>query len=43
MLGKARELANYQDEPEQLPTGSFGKNAFLRLGFERRPEPTRPY
>ncbi|OZV59661.1 urease accessory protein [Brucella melitensis] len=40
MLGKARELANYQDEPEQLPTGSFGKNAFLRLGFERRPERT---
>ncbi len=36
----ARELANYQDEPKQLPSGSFGKNAFLRLGFELRPERT---
>ena len=31
----APELAPYQDEPAQLPSGSLGKNAFLRLGFER--------
>jgi urease accessory protein len=37
MLGNARELAGYQDEPKQLPSGSFGKNAYLRLGFEPRP------
>lgn len=37
MLADARELAAYQDEPKQLPSGSFGKNAFLRLGFEPRP------
>jgi urease accessory protein len=30
------ELAPYQDEPRQLPTGSPGKVAHLRLGFERR-------
>lgn len=36
MLTEARELADYQDEPKQLPSGSFGKSAFLRLGFERR-------
>lgn len=36
MLGSVRELAGYQDEPQQLPSGSFGKNAFLRLGFEAR-------
>lgn len=36
MLGGARELAGYQDEPKQLPSGSFGKNAYLRLGFEPR-------
>lgn len=36
MLGNARELAAYQDEPKQLPSGSFGKNGFLRLGFEPR-------
>jgi len=30
------ELAPYQDEPPQLPTGSPGKVAHLRLGFERR-------
>ena len=36
MLSDARELAGYQDEPKQLPSGSFGKNAFLRLGFEPR-------
>jgi urease accessory protein len=32
------ELASYQDEPRQLPTGSPGKVAHLRLGFERRGE-----
>lgn len=37
MLGNARELAGYQDEPKQLPSGSFGKKAYLRLGFEPRP------
>lgn len=30
------ELLPYLDEPAQLPTGSFGKNAFLRLRFEPR-------
>jgi len=30
------ELAPYQDEPRQLATGSPGKVAHLRLGFERR-------
>jgi urease accessory protein len=37
-LRKAPELAAYQDEPKQLPSGAFGKNAFLRLGFERQGE-----
>lgn len=32
-----RELAAFQDEPKQLASGSFGKNAALRLGFEPRP------
>jgi urease accessory protein len=32
------ELAPYQDEPRQLPSGSPGKVAHLRLGFERRGE-----
>lgn len=32
------ELVPYLDEPPQLPSGSFGKNAYLRLRFERRPE-----
>ncbi|WP_378941232.1 urease accessory protein UreD [Mesorhizobium sp. ANAO-SY3R2] len=40
MLANARELAAYQDEPKQLPSGSFGKNAFLRLGFEPRADRT---
>ena len=31
-----RELAPYQDEPKQLPTGSIGKDALLRMRFERR-------
>jgi urease accessory protein len=30
------ELTSFQDEPRQLPSGVAGKNAFLRLGFERR-------
>ncbi|MEO8340759.1 MAG: urease accessory protein UreD [Nitrospirota bacterium] len=34
------ELAQFQDEPGQLPSGVVGKNAFLRLGFERRGERT---
>ena len=34
------ELASFQDEPGQLPSGGVGKNAFLRLGFERRGERT---
>lgn len=38
MRDDARELAGYQDEPKQLPSGSFGKNALVRLGFEPRPE-----
>ncbi len=33
-------LAQFQDEPGQLPSGVVGKNAFLRLGFERRGERT---
>ncbi len=36
MLSSIRELDRYRDEPRQLPTGSFGKNAHLRLDFERR-------
>jgi urease accessory protein len=40
MLGDARELSAYQDEPPQLPSGSFGKNAYLRLGFEPGPHRT---
>jgi urease accessory protein len=35
-----RELFRFQDEPPQLPSGSFGKKGHLRLGFERRPERT---
>lgn len=30
-----RELAAYQDQPRQLPTGSPGKNGYIRMGFER--------
>jgi len=37
MFRDARELGAYQDEPPQLPSGSFGKNAMLRLGFEPGP------
>jgi urease accessory protein len=36
MRSAARELASYQDEPKQLPSGSFGKTPFLRLGFDPR-------
>jgi urease accessory protein len=32
----APELALYQDEPRQLPTGALGKDALLRLKFEAR-------
>ena len=32
----APELLPYQDEPKQLPSGKFGKDARLRLGFEAR-------
>lgn len=34
------ELATYHDQPKQLPTGSPGKVAQLRMGFERRGEKT---
>jgi urease accessory protein len=34
----APELAPYQNEPKQMPSGVVGKNAFLRLGFQRRGE-----
>jgi len=34
------ELAPFQDEPGQLPSGIVGKDAFLRLGFEQRGERT---
>jgi urease accessory protein len=32
----APELAEFQDEPPQMRSGSVGKTGFLRLGFERR-------
>lgn len=35
-LHELPELALFQDEPKQLPTGSPGKVAELRLGFERQ-------
>ena len=36
-LGRStRELANFQDEPAQMVSGSVGKDGLLRLGFERR-------
>ena len=37
---QARELAAFQDEPPQMASGAVGKNAYLRLGFERRGERT---
>jgi urease accessory protein len=39
-LAHLPELASYQDEPRQRPSGSVGKNGFLRLGFQRRAERT---
>jgi len=36
----ARELAAFQDEPPQMASGAVGKNAYLRLAFERRGERT---
>lgn len=39
-LAQLPELAPYQDEPRQRPSGSVGKNGFLRLGFERHQERT---
>ncbi len=39
-LPQLPELAAYLDEPKQLPTGSPGKVAELRLGFERRGDRT---
>ena len=35
-LHDAPELADYHDEPRQMPSGAPGKNGYLRLGFERR-------
>ena len=40
MFGSVRELLSYQDEPGQLRSGSFGKNALVRLGFELREDRT---
>ncbi|MEV0650985.1 urease accessory protein UreD [Phytomonospora sp. NPDC050363] len=39
-LGGLPELAAYQDEPAQMPSGAPGKNGYLRLGFARRGERT---
>jgi len=37
VLGRsAGELADFQDEPPQMASGTVGKNGLLRLGFERR-------
>ncbi len=36
----AAELAPFQDEPPQMPTGAVGKTGFLRVGFERRGDQT---
>ena len=35
-LGRAPELAAYQDEPRQMRSAVVGKSGALRLGFERR-------
>lgn len=35
-LHEAAELAAFQNEPKQLPSGAHGKNGLLRLGFARR-------
>lgn len=34
------ELAGYQDQPAQLPAGTVGKDAYLRLGFAPRGDRT---
>ncbi len=40
-LGRdAPELAAYQDEPAQMPSGVPGKSGYLHLGLERRDEHT---
>ena len=39
-LGGLPELAAYQDEPAQLPSGAPGKVGYLRLGFAHRGERT---
>jgi urease accessory protein len=39
-LADAPELVEYQDEPQQLKSGSPGKNGFARLEFARRGEHT---
>jgi urease accessory protein len=36
----APELADFQDEPQQMASGAVGKSGFLRLGFERRGDHT---
>jgi urease accessory protein len=36
----AAELASFQDEPRQMPSGTVGKSGFLRLGFEHRGDRT---
>lgn len=36
----AAELATFQDEPQQMASGTVGKSGFLRLGFERRGDHT---
>ena len=35
-IGRAPELAAYQDEPRQMRSAVVGKSGALRLGFERR-------
>lgn len=35
-LGQAPELRDYQDEPAQMPSGTVGKNGYLRLEFADR-------
>lgn len=37
-MNRASELAPYLDEPKQLPSGTPGKSAYLRLEFQRRGE-----
>lgn len=40
-LGRtASELAHFQDEPAQMPSGVPGKTGYLRLGLERRDDRT---